>query len=550
MAKVQGQPILIMPESANRIMGRNAQRINIMAARAVGEVVRTTLGPRGMDKMLVDTLGDIVVTNDGVTILEEMEIEHPAAKMMVEVAKTQEAEVGDGTTSAVVIAGELLKRAEELLDQSIHSQVVISGYRQAAEKSQEYLKEIAKEIDVTDRNILTQISKTTLNRLQESGVDHLAALSVEAVMKVAEQKDGKWQVDIDDIKVEKKAGGSLEDSNLIDGVVLDKEVVHSGMPKMVKEAKIALVDTALEVKETETDAEIRITSPDQLEAFLKQEEKMLREMTDRVINSGANVLLCQKGIDDMAQHYLAKAGILAIRRVKKSDMAKLAKATGARVVTNLNDLGQNDLGYAREVSEEKLAGEAMTFIRGCKDPKAVTILIRGGTEHIAAEGERSISDAIKVLGATLKDGRILGGGGAPEIALAMRLRQYAQSIGGREQLAIEAFAKALEIIPRSLAENSGANPIDVLVELKAVQEKGQVQYGYNVFTGQIEDVVNAGIVEPIAIKTQALKSASEAAMMILKIDDVVAASELRGGGGGGMPPGMPPGMGGMPPGMM
>ena len=542
MAKMQGQPILIMPESASRIMGKDAQRINIMAARAVGEIVKSTLGPRGMDKMLVDTLGDIVVTNDGVTILQEMEIEHPAAKMMVEVAKTQEAEVGDGTTTAVVIAGELLKQAEDLLDQNIHPQLIVSGYRQAAEKSQAFLKEISKEVQVTDKATLVQIAKTSLNRLAESGLDHLSNLCADSVLKVAEKKDGKWHVEIDDIKVEKKAGESMEDSVLIDGIVLDKEVVHSGMPKTVKEAKIALVDAALEVKETETDAEIRITSPDQLESFLKQEEKMLKDMTDKVIKTGANVLLCQKGIDDMAQHYLAKEGILAVRRVKKSDMDKLAKATGARLVSNLNDLSKADLGYAKEVSEEKMAGEAMTFVKGCKNPKAVTLLIRGGTEHIVAEGERAISDAIKVLAATLKNGFILGGGGAPEIALAMRLRQYAQSVGGREQLAIEAFAKALEIIPRSLAENSGANPIDVLVELKTVHEKGKSSYGFNAFTGLIEDMIKVGIIEPIAIKTQALKSASEAAMMILKIDDVVAASELRHGGGGAG--GMPPGMGG------
>lgn len=539
---MQGQPVMIMPESANRIIGKDAQRINIMAARAVGEIVKSTLGPRGMDKMLVDTLGDIVVTNDGVTILQEMEIEHPAAKMMVEVAKTQEQEVGDGTTTAVVIAGELLRKAEELLDQNIHPQVIVGGYRQAAEKAQEILKSISKEVKSDDRKTLMQIARTSLNRLAESGLEHLTSLCVDAVLKVSEKKDGGWRVDIDDIKVEKKSGGSIEDSILIDGIVLDKEVVHSGMPKSMKDAKIALVDAALEVKETETDAEIRITSPDQLDSFLKQEDKMLRDMTDKVIKSGATVLLCQKGIDDMAQHYLAKAGILAVRRVKKSDMDKLAKATGARMVSTLNDLSKDDLGYAKEVIEEKLGGESMTFVKGCKNPKAVTILIRGGTEHIVAEGERALSDAIKVLGATLKNGFIVSGGGSPEVALSMKLHQFAQTVGGREQLAIDAFAKAMEVIPRSLAENSGANPIDILVEMKTVHEKGKPNFGFNAFTNKIEDLMLAGIVEPIAIKMQALKSASEAAMMILKIDDVVAASELRHGGGAG---GMPPGMGGM-----
>lgn len=543
---LQGQQLLILPEGASRLMGKTAHRVNIAAARAVAETVKTTLGPKGMDKMLVDTLGDIVVTNDGVTILEEMEVEHPAAKMIVEVAKAQEDEVGDGTTTAVVIAGGLLKEAEELLDQDIHPTIIANGYRLASVEAQKILDKMAIHVKPEDKALLKQLAKTSMaGRGTEQGMDHLAELCVSAVGKVTDE-DG---VDIENIKIDKKAGGSLEDSVMIDGVIIDKERVHSGMAKKVKKARIALLDTALEVKETETDAEIRITSPDQLEAFLKQEEKMLRGMVDAVVKSGANVVLCQKGIDDVAQHFLAKKGIFAIRRVKKSDMEKLSRATGGRVVTNLDDLDKTDLGSADVVEETKIAGESMTFVKGCKDPKAVSILIRGGTEHMVDEAERAMHDALKVLSAAVATGKIVSGGGAPEVELSMQLNAFGAKVGGREQLAISAFAKALEIIPRALAENAGLDPIDVLVALRNEHEKGNVKYGVNLDNGSAEDLSKSGVIEPLMVKQQAIKSASEAAMMILKIDDVIAASKLsKGGDMGDMPP-MGGGMGGMP-GMM
>lgn len=546
---MNGQQVVIMPEGASRLMGKSAHRMNIAAARAVAETVKTTLGPKGMDKMLVDTLGDIVVTNDGVTILEEMEVEHPAAKMIVEVAKAQEDEVGDGTTTAVVIAGALLKEAEGLLEQDIHPTVIANGYRLASVEAQNILTKMAISVKVEDKALLKQLAKTSMaGRGTEGGMDHLADLCVEAVSKVSDENG----IDIDNIKIDKKAGGSLEDSLLVDGVIIDKERVHSGMKKVVKSPKIALLDAAIEVKETETDAEIRITSPDQLDAFLKQEEKMLRTMVDQIVKSGATVVLCQKGIDDMAQHFLAKKGIFAIRRVKKSDMEKLARATGARIVTNLSDLEKEDLGFAKVVEEKKLAGESMTFVRGCKDPKAVSLLIRGGTDHMVDEAERALNDALKVLLASIQTGEIVAGGGAPEVELSIQLMSYGAKIGGREQLAISAFAKALEVIPRSLSENAGLDPIDVIVALTSEHEKGNSKFGVNLDTGTPEDLSRVGVVEPLKVKQQAIKSASEAAMMILKIDDVIAASKLSKGGDVGDMGGMPGGMGGMGgmPGMM
>ncbi len=528
MAEGMKQPILILPEGATRVIGRDAQRLNIMAAKAVAEIVRTTLGPKGMDKMLVDSLGDVVITNDGVTILETMEIEHPAAKMIVEVAKAQENEVGDGTTTATVLAGELLKKAEELLDQDIHPTIIARGYKIAAEKAMEIIDEMAIPVDEKDLEMLKKIVKTSMNgRGTESGIEKLSELVVNAVLKIKEEVDGKVVIDIDNIKIEKKAGGSLSDSELIEGVVLDKERVHPGMPRVVEKARIALLNVPLEVKEPETDAQIQITDPEKLEAFLEKEEEMIKKMVQKIKEVGANVVFCQKGIDDLAQHLLAKEGIFAVRRVKKSDMKVLAKATGARIVTDLRDLTKEDLGYAERVEERKVAGEPMVFVEGCKDPKAVTILLRGGTEHVVDEAERSVKDAMKVLAATLKDGKVVPGGGAVEIELAIQLAKYAPKVGGREQLAVEAFAKALEIIPRSLAENAGLSAIDLLVKAKAEHEKGKRYAGIDVFEGDVIDMMEKGVIEPAKVKKQAIKSASEAAIMLLKIDDVIAASKLE-----------------------
>jgi len=532
MTTLGGQPILILKEGTQRTTGRDAQRLNIMAARVIAEAVRSTLGPKGMDKMLVDSLGDVVITNDGVTILKEMDVEHPAAKMIIEVAKTQENEVGDGTTTAVVIAGELLKRAEELLDQEIHPTVIARGYRLAAEKAMEILDEIAISIDVEDEETLKKIAATAITgKHAEYAVDHLAGIVVQAVKKVAEKSDkGGYVVDIDNIKLEKKQGGGVEDTELIDGIVIDKEVVHPSMPKRVKNAKIAVLKAALEVKETETDAEIRITDPEMLQKFIEQEEKMIKDMVDTLVNAGANVVFCQKGIDDLAQYYLAKAGVLAVRRVKQSDIEKIAKATGAKILTDLRDIKPEDLGEAELVEEKKVGDEEMVFIRGCKNPKAVTVLIRGGTEHVVDEVERSLTDSLKVVKAALESGKVVAGGGAPEIEVSLKLRQWAPSLGGREQLAAEAFATALEIIPRSLAENAGFDPIDMLVELKAAHEEGKVTAGVNVFTGKIDDMKELGVLEPLKVKKQAISSATEVAIMILRIDDVIAAKGLEAGG--------------------
>ncbi len=530
MATLQGTPVLILKEGTQRTTGRDAQRLNIMAARVIAEAVRSTLGPKGMDKMLVDSLGDVVITNDGVTILKEMDVEHPAAKMIIEVAKTQEDEVGDGTTTAVVLAGELLKRAEELLDQDIHPSIIARGYRLACEKCMEVLDELAIDIDVNDTETLKKVAATAITgKHAEYAVDHLSGIVVDAVRKVAEERDGKYYVDDDAIKLEKRQGGSVEDTELVDGIVLDKEVVHPGMPRRVTNAKIAVLKAALEVKETETDAEIRITDPEMLQKFIEQEEKMIKDMVDALVNAGANVVFCQKGIDDLAQYYLAKAGVLAVRRVKQSDIEKLAKATGAKVLTDLRDIKPEDLGEAELVEERKVGDEKMVFVTGCKNPKAVTILIRGGTEHIVDEVERSLTDSIKVVKTALESGKVVAGGGAPEIELSLRLKQWAPMLGGREQLAAEAFANALEIIPRSLAENAGLDPIDILVELRRAHENGEKYAGVNVFSGKIENMKELGVLEPLRVKKQAISSATEVAIMILRIDDVIAAKGIESG---------------------
>ncbi|RLG30360.1 thermosome subunit [Methanosarcinales archaeon] len=541
-----GQPIFILREGSERTRGRDAQNSNIMAAKAVAAAVRTTLGPKGMDKMLVDGLGDIVITNDGVTILKEMDIEHPAAKMVVEVSKTQDDEVGDGTTTAAVLTGELLKMSEDLLDKDVHPTIIASGYRLAAIKADEILESIATKVSSDDEDALLKISNTAMTGKGIEGTrDKLSKLCVDAVRSVAEEVDGKMTVDIDNIKVEKKVGGSVEDSELISGMIIDKERVHPNMPKKVENAKILLLSTAVELKSTEVDAEIQITSPDQLQSFLDQEEKMLKNMVTKITDSGATVLFCQKGIDDMAQHFLAKAGIMAIRRCKKSDLDKLSKATGATNITNLDEIEADDIGTADQVEEKKIGGGNMVFVTGCKNPMAVSLILRGGTEHVVDGLERALEDALRVVGVTIEDGKLVSGGGSPEVELSLKLQEYANSLTGREQLAVNAFANALEIIPRTLAENAGLDPINKLVEMTSQHKDGKIHAGLNVFTGDIVDMWEAGIVEPLRVKTQAISSAAEAAVMILRIDDVIASrGEPMPPGGGGMPPGMD-GMGGM-----
>jgi len=527
IGQLGGQPVLILPEGTLRTTGKDAQRNNIAAAKAVADAVKTTLGPKGMDKMLVDSIGDIVITNDGVTILEEMEIEHPAAKMMVEVAKTQNEETGDGTTTSVILAGELLKNAEELLDQEVHPTVITKGFKIAKEEALKILDKLSKPVTLEDTEDLKKIAITAMSgKSVEKASPKLASLVVEAVRSVAEKKDGKIVVDTDNIKRLKKHGASSEETELIRGIAIDKEVVHPGMPKAIKDAKIALLDVALEVKEPETDAQIRITSPEQMQAFLEQEQKMLKEMVEKIAATGANVVFCQKGIDDVAQHYLAKKGILACRRVKQSDMEALARATGGRIVSNLEDLTKEDLGYAKLVEEKKIGGEEVTFVTGCKDPKAVTILVRGSTEHVVDEVDRSIEDAIGAVASAVEVGKILPGAGAPEAEVSKQLKEFAEKFSGREQLAIKAFADALEIVPRTLAENAGLDPIDILVQLRAAHEQGKSTYGINIFEGRIEDAFEYGVVEPLKVKTQAIISAAEAAEMILRIDDVIAAGKL------------------------
>ncbi|MDD4566860.1 Stress protein H5 [Methanoculleus chikugoensis] len=553
MSSLGGQPILILKEGSQRTRGRDAQSGNIAAAKAVASAVRTTLGPKGMDKMLVDTIGDVVITNDGVTILKEMDIEHPAAKMMVEIAKTQDDEVGDGTTTAVVIAGELLKRAEDLLDQDVHPTVIAHGYRMAADRAQTILDEIAVDVKPDDMAMLRKIADTAMTgKGAEAAKEKLTELVVRAITMVA---DADGTVDTEFVKVEKKVGGSIEESEIVEGMIIDKERVHPAMPRAVKDAKILLLNAAVEFKKTEVDAEISITSPDQLQMFLDEEERMIKGIVDKVVASGANVLFCQKGIDDIAQHYLAKAGIFAVRRVKKSDMEKLARATGAAVVSSIDAIAPEELGKAGSVEEKKVSGEEMIFVTGCENPKAVSIIIRGGTEHVVAELDRAIEDALRVVSVAVEDRKFVAGGGAPEIELSLRLREYAATVGGRAQLAIEAFANALEIIPRTLAENAGLDPIDMLVALRASHEKGGASgkyMGLDVFNAASGDMLKGGVVEPLRVKTQAIASAAEAAVMILRIDDVIASSKsggpspeemaaMGGGMGGGMGGmGMPP----------
>lgn len=531
-----GQPIFILQEGALRSKGKDAQRNNIAAAKAVADAVRTTLGPKGMDKMLVDSLGDVVITNDGATILEEMQIEHPAAKMMVEVAKTQDKEVGDGTTTAVVLAGELLKRAEDMLDQEIHPTVITKGYRLAKFEALRILEKTAMPVGIDDTEKLEKIANTAMTgKSAEKASKELAALCVSAIRKVAEKDSAGARIDTDNIKIEKKAGGSINDTKLIEGIIIDKEVVQSSMPKEVRGAKIMLLESALEVKELENDAKISIDTPEKMQAFLEEEDRMLRKMVDKVTKSGANVLLCQKGIDDAAQHFLAKAGILAARRVKKSDMEALEKATGAKTVSNLDDLAPKDLGYAGVVQEKKVSGDRMIFVEECKEPKALTLLIRGGTEHVVDEVERAVEDAVKGIASALELGKVVTGGGAVEIELARQLRKYAETFKGREQLAVSAFADAMEVVPRSLAENAGLDPIDKLAALRAEHDKGFARKGLDVLSGEVAEMDKLGVIEPLKIKLQAVQSAAEVAEMILRIDDVISAGSKGG------PPKMPDG---------
>ena len=535
-----GQPVLVLKEGTTRNRGKEAQRNNIMAAKVIAEVLKTTLGPRGMDKMLIDSLGDITITNDGATILKDIEVEHPAAKMMVEVAKTQDDMVGDGTTTAVVLAGELLKRAEELLDQNIHPTILVSGYRKAAVKAVEAINRVAWPVEEDDRATLRKVAITSMSsKAIGNAKEHFADMAIDAVMQIVEKRGDKNVADIDNVQVIKKTGKGLFESQLVKGLVIDKEVVHPGMPKMVEKAKIALIDAALEIEKTEMSAEIRIRDPNQMKAFLDQENKMLQEMVEKIKKSGANVVFCQKGIDDMAQHFLAKEGILAARRVKQSDMEKLARATGGKMSTDLNDLKAQDLGMAGLVEERKLGEDKMIFVEKCKDPRSVALIIRAGLERMVDEAERAMTDALSVVSDVLESNKVVAGGGAVEIEAAKELRKYATSVGGREQLAIENFAAAIEVIPKTLAENGGLEAIDVLVELRAAHEKTDGQYkGVNVFTGKVEDMKQKGVIEPLIVKEQAIKSATESAAMILRIDDVIASTKPKEGpGGAGKPPG-------------
>ena len=522
-------PVLVLKEGTGRTTGREAQRNNIMAAKIIAELVKTTLGPKGMDKMLVSSFGDVTITNDGATILKEIDVQHPAAKMLVEVAKAQDNEVGDGTTTAAVLAGELLAKAEELLDQNIHPTIIIEGFKKASEKAREVLEKMAMPVSINDEKRLMDVAITSMgSKGIAAAKEHFAKLAVEAVKQVAEEKDGKIKADIDLIKILKKHGKSLEETELVKGMVIDKEVAHPQMPKIVHNAKIALLNAKLEIEKTEFDAKINIESPEQMKLFLDEEERMLREMVDKIAEAGANVVFCEKGIDDVALHFLAKRGILAVKNVSSSDMEKLARATGGKIVASVKDLTPDVLGEAKLVEEVKIGEDKLVYVRECKNPKAVTIVVRGGTEHVVDEAERSLHDALCVVRNAIEDGKIVPGGGAPEAEVAKQLRDYAIKVGGREQLAIEAFADAVESIPLTLAENAGLDPVDIMVALRAAHENASSpSYGVDVFTGKIRDMLELNVVEPLRVKLQVIKSATEAANMILKIDDVIAAKGIE-----------------------
>jgi len=534
-----GVPVLILKEGATQTKGKDAQKNNITAAKLIAEVVRSSLGPRGMDKMLVDSLGDVTVTNDGATILKEIDVQHPAAKMMVEVAKSVDNEVGDGTTSAVVLAGALIEKAEQLISKGVHPTIIVDGYRKSATKVIEIFNNMAQKVSNNDKEQLIKIAKTSMQtKLVSKDSEALSELVVNAILQVSDQSDSGFKVDIDDVKVEKKAGGSLRDTRMIRGIVLDKEVVHGGMPKRIEKGKIALINSALEIEKTEFDAKINISSPDQMKMFLDEENKMLKGMVDKIIGIGANVVVCQKGIDDIAQHYLAKANILTVRRVKESDMTKLSRATGASIVTNIEDLTAKDLGFADVVEERKVETDKWVFIEGCKHPKSVTILIRGGSQRVVDEADRSIHDALMVTKDVIEKPLIVAGGGAPEAYAASKIRDWVSTLTGREQIAAEKYAESLEIIPLTLAQNAGMDPIDAMTDLRAKQSRGSKWTGIDVRSAKIADISKLEILEPLSVKEQIIKSATEAASMILRIDDVIASSKSAGGPpGGGMPPG-------------
>ncbi|MFH0897877.1 MAG: thermosome subunit beta [Candidatus Bathyarchaeota archaeon] len=538
-ATLGGQPILILREGTSRSRGKEAQRSNIMAARVIAETIRTSLGPMGMDKMLVAGFGDVTITNDGATILKEMDIQHPAAKMMAEVSKTTDNEVGDGTTSVVVFAGRLLEKAENLLDQNIHSTIIVDGFKLATDKALEFLNEIALAVKADDRKILKKVAMTTMaTKMVSENKEFLADIAINAVLKVTQKTKEGYKVDVDDVKVEKKAGESINDTSYIEGMILDKEVVHPGMPKRIQNAKIALINSPLEIEKTELTAKINIEKPEEMKAFLDEEERTLKEMVDKIVASKANVLVCEKGIDDLAQHYLAKKGVLAVRRASESNMEKLAKATGGKVIVNLNDLTEQDLGYAKNVEERKIGDDKWVFIEGCKNPRAVTILIRGGTSKVVDEAERALHDALCVIRDIIERPYVVAGGGSVEIEVASRVKKWAEKLSGKEQLAAIGFAEALEVIPSALAENAGLDPVDILVELRARHEKGERCAGVSA-EGGVKDMSELGIYEPLVVKEQIVKSASEVASMILRIDDVIAAGRSQAG-----PPRGPGGMGG------
>jgi len=531
-------PVLVLKESALQEKGKDAQKNNIMAAKMVADFVKSSLGPRGLDKMLVDSLGDVTITNDGATILKEIDAQHPAAKMMIEISKTIDTEVGDGTTSSVIFAGTLLAKAEELLKKDVHSSVIIEGFQAASEKALDVLAEISKKVTADDRETLLKIASTSMeSKLISEDSEPLSKIVVDSIMSITETRDNKASIDLDNLKVEKKAGGSIQDTALIKGIVLDKEVVHSGMPTKIQQAKIALLNTAMEVEKTEMSAEIRINDPTQMQMFLEEENRMIKTMVDKIHSIGANVVICQKGIDDMAQHFLSKHGILAVRRVKESDMTKLAKATGGRITSNIEDISEKDLGAANLVQQKKVESDKWVFIEGCKNPQSVTLLIRGGSQRVVDEVDRSIHDSLMVVKDVIEKPEIVAGGGAPEALLASFLKDWSERFEGRQQLAINKFAEALEIIPLTIAENAGMDPIDTMVKLRARQSEGKKWSGINAKEGRVADMLSQNIVEPVVVKEQIIKSATEAASMILRIDDVIA---ISGGSGGGMPPGMPP----------
>jgi thermosome len=533
-------PILLLKEGATETKGKDARKNNIAAAKLIAQVIRSSLGPRGMDKMLVDSTGDVTITNDGATILKEVDIEHPVAKMIVEVAKSVDNEAGDGTKSVVVLAGSLIENAEELFNKDVHPTVVVEGFREASKKAIEFLKEISLEIDPKDKAFLNKIAKTTIaSKLVTANSELLSKLVIDAALSVAEESaENKFKIDLDDIKVEKKPGGSLHDSKLIQGIVIDKEVVHAGMPKRIQDAKIALINSALEIEKPEFDTKLNITSPDQMQKFLNEEERMLKSMVDKVISSGANVVLCQKGIDDTVQHFLAKEGIIAVRRIKESDMAKLAKATGARIVTNIVELSESDIGHADLIEERNVETDKWVFIEGCKNPKSITVLIRGGSQRVVDEAERSIHDALMVVKDTVEYPYVVVGGGAPEVVVSKKLREWSSSLASRRQLAVEKYADSLESIPLTLAENAGMSLVDTQAELRAKsQTSGKPRFGVDVFKGKIVDLSSRDIYEPLSVKNQIINSGTEAACMILRIDDIISAGAPKGGstppGGGG-----------------